>query len=331
MLTKEIADTLCTVIAVGFIYDNEIKTSDPKTKFIYEYETDKTIYSGLSDRLISYSVRVIFEKQIPKSDLPLIVAKTKYINSTEQIDGIPDKSMKFYQLCETALNRLMAQNEFSLAGAYIGGLATLSGIKFIGPSYLRLYSPKYRICDSLIESSYNKAKDVSDELINFLKTKTTFEETPCPIPTYESDKLFASCHGMIRAMCKYLPTKSDVLVELALGKDTSKVASCMPCSLFMSSNGTPASATHLGRGDNWNIPEDKDITHKVKVSNWRRKVNAVYSVGLDRMSTNAKVQHLKKWLEDNYSDDITQIIPDIFLESLTFEGSFINKMDSILS
>lgn len=332
MLTKELADTLCTVIAVGFIYDNEIKTSGSKTKFIYEQETDSEKHDNLSNRLIPYSVRVTFEKQTPKLKQPLIVAKTKYINSTEQIEGIPEESMKFYQSCEAALNVLISKGEFVLAGAYIGGLATLSGIKFIGPSYLRLYSPEYRESDSIIESSYNNAKNVSNELITFLKTKTTFEEPPIPIAPYESGKLFASCHGMIRAICKYLPTKTDVWVELALGKDTSKVASCLPCSLFMSSNGTPASATHLGRGDNWNLPAYGDITHKGKVAKWREKTIEVYYIGLDKMGRNIKVCKLKEWLEGNFElSDIAKKIPDIFLESLTFEGSFTEKMQSILS
>ena len=156
-------------------------------------------------------------------------------------------------------------------------------------------------------------------------------------------KLFASVHGMTQAIIHYSRTndaKERVNMELALGKDTCKVASCIPCSIFMWANETPASATHFGRGDNWNFPHD--VFEKIRkyaktgdlmslpifARNWVACVQNAYDVGKKYFPTGQN-----SWI----SEDLRSVlgfgsakVPQLFLEALTFESSFLDKMLSTL-
>lgn len=62
-------------------------------------------------------------------------------------------------------------------------------------------------------------------------------------------------HGMIQAIYDVAWRRSGheqvTPFEIAVGAKTTKLASCLPCSLFMEATGFPASSTHLGRGESW--------------------------------------------------------------------------------
>jgi hypothetical protein len=59
-------------------------------------------------------------------------------------------------------------------------------------------------------------------------------------------------HGMIQAIYKsYSLGPSCTPYEIAVGDQTKKMASCLPCSLFMVAAGYPPTSTHLGRGESW--------------------------------------------------------------------------------
>jgi hypothetical protein len=60
-------------------------------------------------------------------------------------------------------------------------------------------------------------------------------------------------HGMIQAIYDVVWKKGGTPYEIAVGKDTTKLASCFACSVFMEATGHPASSTHLGRGESWTI------------------------------------------------------------------------------
>lgn len=60
-------------------------------------------------------------------------------------------------------------------------------------------------------------------------------------------------HGMIQAIYDVTWRKAGIPYEIAVGDATTKLASCMPCSLFMEATGFPASSSHLGRGESWCI------------------------------------------------------------------------------
>lgn len=59
-------------------------------------------------------------------------------------------------------------------------------------------------------------------------------------------------HGMVQAIYRAVSTGPWCTpFEIAVGQVTTKVASCMACTLFMYAAGFPPSAIHLGRGDSW--------------------------------------------------------------------------------
>jgi hypothetical protein len=65
-------------------------------------------------------------------------------------------------------------------------------------------------------------------------------------------------HGMIQAIYDVKlwenengKGKGGTPYEIAVGNETTKLASCFPCAVFMEANGFPASSTHLGRGESW--------------------------------------------------------------------------------
>ncbi|MGE0680274.1 MAG: hypothetical protein AB7P69_05115 [Candidatus Binatia bacterium] len=62
----------------------------------------------------------------------------------------------------------------------------------------------------------------------------------------------AYTHGMIQAIYKaYSLGPSCTPYEIAVGSQTKKMASCLPCTLFMVAAGYPPTSTHLGRGESW--------------------------------------------------------------------------------
>ncbi|MEU2432819.1 MULTISPECIES: hypothetical protein [unclassified Streptomyces] len=59
-------------------------------------------------------------------------------------------------------------------------------------------------------------------------------------------------HGMIQAIYKaYALGPSTTPYEITVGTETTKLASCVPCSLFMIALGYPPTSIHLGRGESW--------------------------------------------------------------------------------
>jgi hypothetical protein len=62
----------------------------------------------------------------------------------------------------------------------------------------------------------------------------------------------AYTHGMIQAIYKaYSLGPSCAPYEIAVGAVTTKMASCLPCTLFMVAQGYPPTSIHLGRGESW--------------------------------------------------------------------------------
>jgi len=59
-------------------------------------------------------------------------------------------------------------------------------------------------------------------------------------------------HGMVQAIYDCVSTGPWCTpFEIAVGDTTTKMASCLPCGLFMYAAGYPPTALHLGRGESW--------------------------------------------------------------------------------
>jgi hypothetical protein len=66
------------------------------------------------------------------------------------------------------------------------------------------------------------------------------------------DDIAAYTHGMIQVIYKaYGLGPACEPYEIAVGDVTKKMASCLPCTLFMYATGYPPTSIHLGRGESW--------------------------------------------------------------------------------
>lgn len=359
ILTKELADALCTVIAVGFI-DANTSTSEARklvepnfpsetimtTEFICEGK-DKADYGKVASKLREYGVEMRFKvekEDIPgKAVQPFVYSKTRTVYDPNVLDGI---ASDFFIPINRVENRLNSTATIKLQGAYIGGLADLNKVEFCGASDLHCYNSAFRrdIGDE-VGKSYEHAKEVSVALNEYLNEAVTWvngpdyqgrkprkieykpTKNPAEFDSYDASvpQLFASCHGMVKSIYNYLDfaAREGICVELALGSDTCKVASCLPCSLFMTANGVPASATHLGRGDNWHYPK-KQEGHRFTQA-WRYSVCAAYGLGIGKLAGSGQGPI------DRLMANVDPLkLPEIFLEALTYEGSFTTKIKATL-
>jgi hypothetical protein len=67
-----------------------------------------------------------------------------------------------------------------------------------------------------------------------------------------ADDIATYTHGMIQAIYKaYALGPSCTPYEIAVGDVTKKMASCLPCTLFMHAAGYPPTSIHLGSGESW--------------------------------------------------------------------------------
>jgi hypothetical protein len=104
----------------------------------------------------------------------------------------------------------------------------------------------------------------------------------------------------------------------------------------MQSFGYPASSIHLGRGDNWRIPDEPsaEILH-----NWADSIITYYRMGLELCNPAVILEGDETTLADAAAmiiesnagvHDIMPEIPNLFLEALTFEDSFIDRIQRTL-
>ena len=112
-----------------------------------------------------------------------------------------------------------------------------------------------------------------------------------------SGDLVGYTHGMIQAIYKaYSLGPSCVPYEIAVGSQTKKMASCVPCTLFMVAQGYPPTSTHLGRGESWAPlyepynPNGKEDDHEWAVirdmnNSWCEKCGKYLRLGAEVLST----------------------------------------------
>lgn len=337
-LNKPLADAICTAVTVGFF-----KTIGNQTEFIYENEKDKAAHDTLKDYLKQIDSGLCINFNLQQEGNFFVIAKTAKIN-------------QYTQLLINDINHYMAQitdaaTAGKFYGAYIGGLVKQdNSIEFSGTSSLKVYDKpgnewNINLDDETISKAFDSAKKIITDTNKYLvdaiekynknKPKFTFNkdyklESPDNIG---KGQLFGSIHGLVRVIIEYNLTNNGVgsdpqstCCEYAYTKETKKIASCIPCSIFAASNNTPANYTHLGRGDYWNFPDkdDKVITEynfDTRKKQWDKYVTDCFKLGYDLLKKYDKI-NLSKLLElDNEKKS------EIFLHSLMFEDKFIDKMN----
>jgi hypothetical protein len=288
-LTKEIADALCTVITLGFMKSNRDATPKNKqTDFQYsdpkQADDYKKLFTTIDNEYIKLSSPTSPALAQPKYKMPCILTKTNEVFGEDQLKGIVENFWGY-------INTLSIEKEIAPSGAYIGGWSnSASTITIAGPSALSTCGAEYRDVGPEIATSYKTAVEYAQKIIRILNdhkpksgSNTTYSDKCCEEPQgpIAKDQLFHSHHGMIRAMMQNpMSIGKDVYFEIALGEETDKVSSCVPCSIFMSANGMPATSTHLGRGDNWAIPTADNSLASPLIVEWETAVRAHYETGL---------------------------------------------------
>lgn len=342
ILNEELADTLCTVITMGFMVNNKV----PRTQWIYEPEDGKEKqHKYLEDAIKKYySEGPSFIQQAPKEKIPIIVGHTP---KTElmKMDWLAEELNDTVSEMEKEAEPVNAQ--IPLYGAYLGGMASISKASLVGVSDVYLYTPKYRQADDkTVGKSYENARRVSNAVSSVLKKllvdkpksmkKTSVEEVQVREngTSFEAGNVFGSVHGMTRALVHFSSNTdtNKYYFEIALSDSVGKVGSCVPCAIFMEAVGNPASAIHVGRGDNWNFPKNMSAGSNLR-KQWNSRVVEHYQTGMKILAQNAKVSALNTWFRQSFSDfaaETEQYVPEAFLEALTFEKTFIDRMMAVL-
>lgn len=341
ILNKQLSDTLCSIIATGFLKRNS------GSKCIHE--PDKKRNHELLKRFMKNNFSIQIELDEMKAYKPAegsIVAQSPRAESG-QTENINDDLSFMINKIEARVKKIKSEKGItnSLRGAYIGGIYDTSKLELLGPSELWQYSPEYREVDDAVERAYRNAKEVSNNVIEILnsmigeklsdKIRLSIARETSITEEYTAGKLFASVHGMTRSICTYAGAyNTPTILELALSEDTNKVGSCIPCALFMKSYGKPASAIHLGRGDNWNFPQELRSGSGMdqKYKRWEEEVYTCYTEGKDLINQYYDEKNDEKcrgkmtqWREARVAEN-KEMIAKLFLEALTFESSFIEKL-----
>lgn len=345
------------------------KLEDEIAALEQEIENEKQ-HLRIQNKLKEIGCEIMLNKVDPdKRDILLITGSNKYINYDNLVNYNKELSIKLSfindKVNECRKAATTAQGEVQkLYGAYIGGTynADNSILRLLGPSKIiikkRMYNLDSTILNSL-NSEYSTYRELSSFIMNSLKDakneamiaiKSKYgnqiiidnyfkEKKLIPENTELNDgELFGSIHGLINAIIYYgiEANSRDVACEFAFSNDTTKVGSCVPCSIFASSNGTPANFTHFGRGDYWNLPQSTKEYNGLDMKRraWENYVRECFQIGIDIVNTIAN-KHDKKVKDTigivyNNKKAIMSNIPEIFLHSLMYAGSFLGKMDRII-
>lgn len=323
------ADAICALVTFGFL-----KKEFQKINIEYETPADGAKYKVISELFCALSgIPLRLTQTKSQAEMPHIIAQTRYISGPNAAKCATDENWTYINTLHARASKIG-----NLRGAYVGGLSEVGVIHLVGPSDLELYSPTYRTISAseqaAIDKAYSDAKVSTNGSIQCVSgcapsnVKVILSDLIAPISRpYSPQSLFKSYHGMIQAMAKYKSTMSSsgFIFEIAMGNSTTKVSSCVPCSIYMIANGNAPTSIHLGRGDNWSIPKSNNAELE---RNWRQRVVGYYEEG-ERMFQGrlASYPSISNFLADfNICGCAKNEIPSIFLEALTFEKSFTDRI-----
>ncbi len=149
-------------------------------------------------------------------------------------------------------------------------------------------------------------------------------------------------HGMIQAIYDVAWRKAGKPYEIAVGNQTTKLASCFTCAIFMEANGFPASSTHLGRGESWcplyaeasDPASTQDAARRDCNAKWAAYCKLVIDAGIKCIATRlsdashaASFQKLSSYLAAHKDPfDYANLI----LDAVTVHDSEIKRIDRTL-
>lgn len=342
ILNSKLAEAVCATITLGFI-----KNSLDKTTFIYmrDSEDGGTLNDFLKDKVFGRSILIQKTEDDALSECWITSAKKNYVQNTDY-----KERAYFNQLC----------NKHKLSvfyGAYIGGgLDENTGeVRFIGGSNIYLYEKDQtqsqfsieRTQDQIKETvnSYSNARSTSKEILKMLQSICNKNESTQHFKLesdiealntlvsreLKSNEYYASVHGLVKAILYFKNSEKITPIEHALSRDTVKIGSCIPCSIFASSQNSIVNYTHLGRGDSWNFPIN-DPKFNYNLNNIKqtffKHVTNCFNEGINIITEKKLPINKDLWetIIKIQSKNNSTVVGNIFLYSLTFESSFTNKI-----
>jgi hypothetical protein len=352
-LNKDIADALCTVITLGYAYRRQANGRPLTFEYTNANQGEIENHRLLRDFLGHHGVNITVGPAAPQANMPYILGSDLPQNRLNTfIDGLDQWLVEKNNMFLAA----NAQNPPPI-GAYIGvqffadakgnvlkgKIANGQGGNFdadplvYGPSALSLHEPIYRTITPFEEQeigiAYYEARMNTNKAALAVENGLRVQPVSNFDTNYQGKHIFGSSHGMIRAMVNNVsppPGIQSVFAEIALGNNTEKVSSCIPCAIFMESFGKPASSIHLGRGDNWRIPDEPT---NGMLTNWQNAIVGCYVSGLTICNPqipvyNTTLDNIAAMIiaQHHAVGDTLPEIPDLFLEALTFEDSFIKRI-----
>lgn len=349
-ITKEISDVVCTAITLGHIVQFK-HTNNKNIQIVCESEDDEKAHNTLKDTLSTYGCNIDVCKIMPKERKELLITAKDRTYTSESLKIYTEDINRILQKYNQMINKV--KGSAILYGAYIGGKYNVVDevLQLLCPSQLIIKPKNYEldgITYNQLQTKYDEnIKTINDTIsaLNSVKEKVIkLKLDEIKIVDNEAkitDKdIFGSVHGLINAIIHYniynSTDKDSIACELACSDDTTKVGSCVPCSIFASSNKTPANFTHFGRGDYWNLPQKNEGYNALgmKRKAWEEYVRECFQIGIDIVNTMADKHNENIKTAINTINTICNVntdkIPELFLHSLMFEGKFIEKINRVI-
>ncbi|MGW1194824.1 hypothetical protein ACWD4B_03025 [Streptomyces sp. NPDC002536] len=182
------------------------------------------------------------------------------------------------------------------------------------------------------------AANEADQITGLMKTQgMVFEGEPL------SDRITGYTHGMIQAIYRaYALGPNTTPYEITVGTGTTKLASCLPCSLFMIALGYPPTSIHLGRGESWvplfepyipgrsSEPAEQAVIRDLN-SSWQDKCAEWLALGLDVLGQEGvtvdhqeSVTAVRNYLDTHSRDKSVASV--LILDAVTIHESETNRI-----
>jgi hypothetical protein len=190
-----------------------------------------------------------------------------------------------------------------------------------------------------VTGAENRADQITEEMSG------THQMAFNGVPTV--DDIAAYTHGMIQAIYKsYSLGPSCTPYEIAVGAVTTKMASCLPCTLFMVAQGYPPTSIHLGRGESWaplyqpyNPIGQAEVNELAVIrdlnNSWRARCAEFLALGVQILDDahiaadhKAARDGLRGYLSSNRSDET--VSATLVLDAVTVHASETDRIDRTL-
>lgn len=338
-ITKKLSDEICTAITLGHLVKYAEDNKNPIT-IVYETKDEIQAYDSLKEKLKEYGCEINPQHIPAEARKELLITAKNGIYTSDILKQYNEEMTNILTQYNEKINK--AKGGAVLYGAYIGGKYNAANkiLRLLSPSQLISKESIYylkEITREQLQVKYNENREIIQHIIDTLK-KANGKDIHLELDEInvipekailEKTDIFGSIHGLVNAIIHYnlfnSAEKDAFACELACSDDTTKVGSCIPCSIFASSNKTPANYTHFGRGDYWNMPQISEgyMALNIKRNAWEQYVINCFEKGVAILNKHNKLMDFAKINKTE--------IPEIFLHSLMYEGKFIDKLNQVLN